>query len=166
MQRLQVSPHCQTSQRCVQHSLTRRHGAGCASQAKGKVKKLTEKLQNHDLESQPGRTLMESFESQVRAAHCLPALLQRLVVSGTRAAFSSEAGFTPSFCLRVALSHLLVEWFGAAPTQASTYGKHYLAVLQGKHYLAAVQMASTTLPDASRRHALPCRCAEGKHYLA
>ena len=55
-----------------------RQGAGYALQAKGKVKKLTEKLQNHDLESQPGRTLMESFESQVRAAHCLPALLQRL----------------------------------------------------------------------------------------
>lgn len=38
---------------------------GLVLQAKGRVKKLTEKLQNHDLESQPGRTLMESFESQV-----------------------------------------------------------------------------------------------------
>jgi hypothetical protein len=41
------------------------HAAHARAQAKAKVKKLTEKLQNHDLESQPGRTLMESFESQV-----------------------------------------------------------------------------------------------------
>lgn len=34
-------------------------------QAKDKVKSLTEKLQNRDLESQPGLTMMESFESQV-----------------------------------------------------------------------------------------------------
>ena len=42
-----------------------RHGV-FAAQAKDKCKKLQEKLQNNDLESQPGRTLIESFETQVR----------------------------------------------------------------------------------------------------
>ena len=34
-------------------------------QAKGEVKKLIEKAQSNDLEAQPGRTIMESFENQV-----------------------------------------------------------------------------------------------------
>ena len=41
------------------------------AQAKGKCKKLQEKLQSNDLESQPGRTLIESFETQVPFL-CLP----------------------------------------------------------------------------------------------
>lgn len=34
-------------------------------QAKEEVKKLIEKAQSNDLEAQPGRTIMESFENQV-----------------------------------------------------------------------------------------------------
>ena len=34
-------------------------------QAKEKVKSLTEKLQNRDLDPRPGMTMMESFEQQV-----------------------------------------------------------------------------------------------------
>ena len=41
---------------------------GGGAQAKGEVKKLTMKLQNRDLEPQPGRTLMESFEAGVNQA--------------------------------------------------------------------------------------------------
>lgn len=46
--------------------------AGClpcvptTPQAKSDVKKLIEKVQTNDLEQQPGRTIMESFENQVR----------------------------------------------------------------------------------------------------
>lgn len=36
-------------------------------QAKEEVKKLIEKAQSNDLEAQPGRTIMESFENQVHA---------------------------------------------------------------------------------------------------
>ena len=35
------------------------------AQAKEEVKKLIEKAQGNDLEAQPGRTIMESFENQV-----------------------------------------------------------------------------------------------------
>ena len=34
-------------------------------QAKSEVKQLTSKLQNREMEPQPGRTLMESFEAGV-----------------------------------------------------------------------------------------------------
>lgn len=37
-----------------------------AMQAKEEVKKLIEKAQSNELEAQPGRTIMESFENQVR----------------------------------------------------------------------------------------------------
>jgi DNA-directed RNA polymerase beta' subunit len=36
-------------------------------QAKEEVKKLIEKAQSNELEAQPGRTIMESFENQVHA---------------------------------------------------------------------------------------------------
>ena len=38
------------------------------------MKKLIEKAQSNDLEAQPGRTIMESFENQVRCLACLPCL--------------------------------------------------------------------------------------------
>lgn len=37
----------------------------CLQQAKGEVKKLTEKLQARELEAQPGMTMLETFESNV-----------------------------------------------------------------------------------------------------
>ena len=37
-------------------------------QAKETVKKLTEKLQNRDLETRPGRTMLETFEDEVNQA--------------------------------------------------------------------------------------------------
>ena len=44
--------------------------AGCVvwPQAKETVKKLTEKLQNRDLETRPGRTMLETFEDEVNQA--------------------------------------------------------------------------------------------------
>ena len=39
------------------------------------MKKLIEKAQSNDLEAQPGRTIMESFENQVRVG-CRAALHQ------------------------------------------------------------------------------------------
>ena len=41
-------------------------------QAKDEVKKLIAKAQQNELEAQPGRTMMESFENQVRLAERLP----------------------------------------------------------------------------------------------
>ena len=43
--------------------------SGCAFvQAKEAVKKLTEKLQSRDLETRPGRTMLETFEDEVNQA--------------------------------------------------------------------------------------------------
>ena len=83
-------------------------------QAKGEVKKLTEKLQNHDLEAQPGRTMMESFENQVnqvlnKARDDAGRLAQtslkdtnnvvRMVTAGSKGSFINISQVQPPICL-------------------------------------------------------------------
>lgn len=43
--------------------------AAIVDQAKEEVKKLISKAQANELEAQPGRTIMESFENQVPSTH-------------------------------------------------------------------------------------------------
>lgn len=59
-------------------------------QAKGEVKKLTEKLQNHELEAQPGRTMMESFENQVLWTDRIQPISQPSPHSSCKSAFAKS----------------------------------------------------------------------------
>ncbi len=55
-------------QQCEPKACERVSDAEFVAQAKETVKKLTEKLQNRDLETRPGRTMLETFEDEVNQA--------------------------------------------------------------------------------------------------
>ena len=117
--------------------------ASAGLQAKSEVKQLTSKLQNREMEPQPGRTLMESFEAGVNQVRSL----QRFLSPFLWLVLSRACGF---------LSHVSLFMQGTGPILVA-FSKCAGHCWQGQ--VQALLGSSQTSSLEPQDFMIPCACA-------